>query len=161
MANNSRTGRAAVQSQTLRGSGRRLQPPVKNSSTFMQSVLVRLVAPTMHSRSQQENVMSLTISTGNSATTPVAAIADTKDELSLTEVECSRILLVRVLNWYLEKLTICAKHNSTVAAALHNVISLSASPQIPPRAALGRAGLGRSPFASRGEKSGGAAGCCR
>jgi hypothetical protein len=72
--------------------------------------------------------MSLTISTGSSATTPVAAIA--KDELSLTEVECSRILLVRVLNWYLEKLTICAKHNSTVAAALHNVISLSASPQI-------------------------------
>ena len=74
--------------------------------------------------------MSLTIGTGNSATTPVAAIADTKDELSLTEVECPRILLVRVLNWYLEKLTICAKHNSTVAAALHEVINLSASPQI-------------------------------
>ena len=35
----------------------------------------RLVAPIMHSRSQQENVMSLTISTGNSATTPVAAIS--------------------------------------------------------------------------------------
>ena len=74
--------------------------------------------------------MSLTITTGNSAMTPVAAIAGTKDELSLTEVECSRILLVRVLNWYLEKITICAKYNSTVAAALHNVISLSGSPQI-------------------------------
>jgi hypothetical protein len=74
--------------------------------------------------------MGLTISRGNSATTQVAAIADTKDELSLTEVECSRILLVRVLNWYLETLTICAKHNSTVAATLHDVISLSASPQI-------------------------------
>jgi hypothetical protein len=74
--------------------------------------------------------MGLTISTGNSATPPVAVIADTKDEPFLNEVECSRILLVRVLNWYLEKLTICAKHNSTVAAALHYVISLSASPQI-------------------------------
>jgi hypothetical protein len=74
--------------------------------------------------------MRLTISMGNSATTSVAAIADTKDELSLTEVECSRILLVRVLNWYLEKLTICAKHKSTLAATLHNVSSLSASPHI-------------------------------
>jgi hypothetical protein len=74
--------------------------------------------------------MSVTISTGNSASTPVAAIADTNDELSLTEVECSRILLVRILNWYLEKFTICAKHNSTVAAALPKVVSLSASPQI-------------------------------
>jgi hypothetical protein len=79
---------------------------------------------------ERENAMSLTISTSSSASTLVAEITDTEVKLSLTEVECSSILLVRILNWYLEKLAICAQHNSAAAAAIHNVVSLSASPQI-------------------------------
>jgi hypothetical protein len=67
--------------------------------------------------------MSLTISTRSSSSTLVAEITDTEGKLSLTEVECSSVFLVRILNWYLEKLTICAQHNSTVAAAFHNVVS--------------------------------------
>jgi len=74
--------------------------------------------------------MSLTISTGSSESNLGAEITDTEGESSLTEVECSRILLVRILNWYLENLTLCARHNSTAAAAVHNVVSLAASPQI-------------------------------
>jgi hypothetical protein len=67
---------------------------------------------------------------------PLGAVRKAIDHLSklqghvLTEVDCSSILLVRLLNWYLEKLTICAQDNSAVAVAIHDVVSLSASPRI-------------------------------
>jgi hypothetical protein len=79
---------------------------------------------------ERENAMSVTISTASSASTLVAEISVTKGQLYLTEVDCSNILLVRSLNWYLEKLTICAHVNSAAAVAIHDVVSLSASPRI-------------------------------
>jgi hypothetical protein len=79
---------------------------------------------------ERENALGVTISTGSSASTQVAEITGTEGQLYLTEAECSSILLVRILNWYLEKLTICAQDNSAAAAAIHDVVSLSASPQI-------------------------------
>jgi hypothetical protein len=50
-------------------------------------------------------------------------------DVALTAVECSRILLVRILNWYMENLTICAQSDSKAAAAVHDVVSFAASPR--------------------------------
>jgi hypothetical protein len=77
----------------------------------------------------EENAMSFITSTGNSALTPVEETTGAGDDLCLTEVESSRILLVRILNWYLANLTICAQHNSNAATAIHNVVRFGASPQ--------------------------------
>lgn len=79
---------------------------------------------------ERENAKSFTISTGSTASILVAEITGTEGQPYLTDVECSSILLVRILNWYLEKLTIYAQDNSAAAAAIHDVVSLSASPQI-------------------------------
>ena len=76
-----------------------------------------------------ENAMNLTISTSSSALTLTAEMNNAEGDRCLTEVECSRILLVRVLNWYLEKVAICAQHNSTAATAVHNAVSFAASPE--------------------------------
>jgi hypothetical protein len=73
--------------------------------------------------------MSSTLATGISASNPVADVTDVGLNLCWTEVECSRILLARVLNWYLANLTVCGQHNSTAATAVQNVVSFGASPQ--------------------------------
>jgi hypothetical protein len=74
--------------------------------------------------------MRVTIGAGSSASTQVAEITGTEGQLCLTEAECSSVLLVRILRWYLEKLTICAQDNSAAAAATNDVLNFSASPQI-------------------------------
>jgi hypothetical protein len=77
----------------------------------------------------EENAMSFTTSTGNSAPTLVEETTGAGGDLCLTEVESSRILLIRILNWYLANLTICAQHNSSAVTAIHNVVRFAASPQ--------------------------------
>lgn len=79
---------------------------------------------------ERENAKSFTISPGSSASILVAEITGTEGQPYLTEIECSSILFIRILNWYLENLTICAQDNAAAAAAIHDVVSLSASPQI-------------------------------
>jgi hypothetical protein len=73
--------------------------------------------------------MDCTAGTSSFASTPVTNITDLRGDLSWTEVQCSRVLLVRVLDWYLVNLTICAELDSTVATAVENVGSFTASPQ--------------------------------
>ncbi len=53
-----------------------------------------------------------------------------KGDHHLVKIDCSRILLVRILNWYLDKVTVCAQHNSTAATAVRDTIGLAASPEI-------------------------------
>ncbi|HEY4045250.1 MAG TPA: hypothetical protein VGM27_00160 [Acidobacteriaceae bacterium] len=73
--------------------------------------------------------MGSTADTGSFASTPVTNITDFSGDLCWTEVQGSRVLLVRVLNWYLTNLTICAQQDSTAATAVENVVSFAASPQ--------------------------------
>src|ERR1700759_4132544 len=75
---------------------------------------------------ERQNAMS----GGSSASTQVAEITGPEGQLYLAEADCSSMLLVRFLNWYLEKLTICAQDDSAAAAAVHDVLGLSASPQM-------------------------------
>ena len=75
-----------------------------------------------------EEPMSLPRSKDSSGSIAVVRIAVGDDRFS-SEVECSSLLLIRVLNWYLTNVRVCAEHNASVAAAVRNVVRFAASPQ--------------------------------
>jgi hypothetical protein len=75
-----------------------------------------------------EDPMSLPRSKDSSGSIPVVRIAVGGDRFS-SEVECSSLLLIRVLNWYLTNISVCAEHNASVATAVRNVVRFAASPQ--------------------------------
>jgi hypothetical protein len=75
-----------------------------------------------------EDPMSLPRSKDSSGSVPVVRITVGGDRFS-SEVECSSLLLIRVLNWYLTNVRVCAEHNASVATTVRNVVRFATSPQ--------------------------------
>lgn len=74
--------------------------------------------------------MNCIIRIGSPASTINVGISNLKGDHYLVKIDCSRILLVRILNRYLDKVIICAEHNSTAATAIRDTIGLAESPEI-------------------------------